>query len=105
MLAMPAGCVFQFGEFVLDTAARRLTRAGSPVVLAERHLDVLRVLLEHAGAIVSKDHLIDTAWQGLAVTDNSLETISRIRPLVTISRIRPLVNAMTISRIRDDKPY
>lgn len=71
---------FAFGAFRFDPLARQLTRDGARIALSDRHADVLRLLLEHPGEIVAKDTLIDAAWQGVAVTDNSLEqAISTLR--------------------------
>jgi DNA-binding winged helix-turn-helix (wHTH) protein len=80
MLDVTPGNALTFGEFALDPHQRRLTRAGQRVAIPDRHLEVLRVLLEHSGSVVSKDTLIAIAWQGLAVTDNSIEqAISSLR--------------------------
>jgi DNA-binding winged helix-turn-helix (wHTH) protein len=77
---MTAGSRYAFGGFEIDAAARRVTRDGEPVVLANRHLDVLLELVGRAGTTVSKDALIEAAWSGIAVTDNSLEqAISALR--------------------------
>ena len=71
---------FSFGEFELDASAARLTRAGQPLVVPARHLDVLAALLIRAGQVVSKDALVEAAWRDVAVTDNSLEqAISSLR--------------------------
>ena len=71
---------YAFGDFLVDAAARRVNRAGEIVPIPDRHIGVLLHLLAHAGAIVSKDGLIESAWSGLAVTDNSLEqAISGLR--------------------------
>jgi len=71
---------FQFGDFELDAAAARLTRAGEPLTVPARHLDVLAALLARAGEVVSKDALVEAAWRDVAVTDNSLEqAISSLR--------------------------
>jgi DNA-binding winged helix-turn-helix (wHTH) protein len=71
---------YAFGEFLVDAAARRVTRGGDVVAIPDRHVGVLLHLLAHAGSIVSKDGLIESAWSGLAVTDNSLEqAISGLR--------------------------
>jgi DNA-binding winged helix-turn-helix (wHTH) protein/Tfp pilus assembly protein PilF len=75
-----ATTVFRFGPFVVDAAARRVTRDGGAVRIADRHLDVLLLLLARAGTVVSKDALVDGAWRGIAVTDNSSEpAISALR--------------------------
>jgi DNA-binding winged helix-turn-helix (wHTH) protein/cytochrome c-type biogenesis protein CcmH/NrfG len=71
---------FSFGDFLVDAGARRVTRGGDVVPIPDRHIGVLLHLLAHAGSIVSKDGLIESAWSGLAVTDNSLEqAISGLR--------------------------
>ena len=71
---------FAFADFVVDAGARRVTRGGDVVPIPDRHFGVLLHLLAHAGTVVSKDGLIESAWSGLAVTDNSLEqAISGLR--------------------------
>ena len=71
---------FLFGDFELDAAVGRLTRAGAPVTLPARHLDVLAALVARAGEVVSKNALVEAAWRDVAVTDNSLEqAISSLR--------------------------
>jgi DNA-binding winged helix-turn-helix (wHTH) protein len=69
---MSATLAYRFGPFELDSGRRRLVRGRDAVWLPDRHMDVLLILLAQAGRIVSKDDLIETAWHGLAVTDNSI---------------------------------
>ena len=69
--------------FELDPAKRRLFAAGEPVAISDRQLDVLLLLVERAGQIVSKDDLIEAGWKDVAVGDNSLEqAISSLRRLL-----------------------
>jgi DNA-binding winged helix-turn-helix (wHTH) protein len=68
-----SGHSYIFGNFRLDTRKRQLTRGDEVLELSEHQLDVLAHLVAHAGDVVSKDALIDAAWRGVAVTDNSLE--------------------------------
>ena len=71
---------YSFGDFLVDAGARRVTRGGDVLPLPDRHIGVLLHLVMNAGALVSKDQLIESAWEGLAVTDNSLEqAISGLR--------------------------
>jgi DNA-binding winged helix-turn-helix (wHTH) protein/Tfp pilus assembly protein PilF len=71
---------FSFDHFELDTFARRLTRDGQPIAIADRHFDVLHRLVSHPGERVSKDALVSAGWGDVAVTDNSLEqAISSLR--------------------------
>ncbi|HUR34929.1 MAG TPA: winged helix-turn-helix domain-containing protein [Vicinamibacterales bacterium] len=72
--------LFVFGPFELDAGARRLTRNGEAIALSSRQFDLLHLLVAHAGQVLSKDALIEAAWAGVAVTDNSVEqAISTLR--------------------------
>ena len=56
---------------------------GEPVALSSRQFDLLHLLVARAGQVLSKDALIETAWSGVAVTDNSLEqAISSLRRIL-----------------------
>jgi DNA-binding winged helix-turn-helix (wHTH) protein len=72
---MPSGPVFGFGTYQLDARSRRLLSGGAPVDLSARQFDLLHALVAASGAVVSKDQLIEVAWQGVAVGDSSLEKL------------------------------
>ena len=75
--------LYSFGPFHLDSDSRRLTRDADVVTLSDRHVEVLLQLVEHPGAILTKNALIDAAWGDVAVTDNSLEqAISGLRRIL-----------------------
>ena len=64
--------IYTFGPFRLDAAAGILFRGSEPVALGQRAVALLRVLVEAAGAPISKDMLIESAWPGLAIDDSNL---------------------------------
>ena len=64
--------IHEFGPFRLDADAEILFRGAEPAVLGQRAVALLRLLLERAGAPVSKDALIEAAWPGLAIEDSNL---------------------------------
>ena len=63
---------YEFGPFRLDADAEILFRGAQPIVLGRRAVALLRLLLERAGAPVSKDALFEAAWPGMAVEDSNL---------------------------------
>jgi TolB-like protein/Tfp pilus assembly protein PilF len=63
---------YEFGPFRLDTAAEILFCGSEPTALGPRAVSLLRLLLEQAGAPVSKTALIEGAWPGLVVEDSNL---------------------------------
>jgi DNA-binding winged helix-turn-helix (wHTH) protein/TolB-like protein len=52
----------RFGVFAFDPASRELTRDGIPVRLQPQPLQVLAMLLEHAGEVVTRDQLRKAVW-------------------------------------------
>jgi TolB-like protein len=72
-LANPAmATTHQLGPFRLDGQAGILFRGAEPVGLGQRAVTLLRVLVERAGAPVSKDALIEAGWPELAVEEGNL---------------------------------
>ena len=67
-----AGDQYQFGPFRLDPEVGILYCGAEPTMLGQRAVALLRLLLENAGAPVTKDALVEAGWAGLAVADNNL---------------------------------
>jgi DNA-binding winged helix-turn-helix (wHTH) protein len=84
--------IYRFGPFELDSTRRRLIRDGDPVLLSDRHVELLLLLAANAGHVISKDELIEAAWKDVAVADNSIEQ--------AISSLRK-----TLGTQRDGAPY
>jgi len=53
---------FRFGEFELDVAAFTLRREGIPVRLEKIPMEVLVLLVEHAGALVARNSIHAALW-------------------------------------------
>jgi TolB-like protein/DNA-binding winged helix-turn-helix (wHTH) protein len=77
---LPPGPVFRFDGFALDAGRRELRRGADTVELRPKCLDLLTCLLRRAGQVVTKNELLEQAWPGVVVTDESLtRCISDIR--------------------------
>jgi len=63
----------RFGLLELQPNQRRLLIDGRPVELGHRAFDVLLVLVERAGQLVTKDELLGLVWPGLVVEENNLQ--------------------------------
>jgi DNA-binding winged helix-turn-helix (wHTH) protein/pimeloyl-ACP methyl ester carboxylesterase len=63
---------YQFGPFRLDVRERRLSRGCEVIPLRLKVFDTLRVLVEHAGRLVTKQELLDTVWPETTVEENNL---------------------------------
>lgn len=72
---------YMFGDFLLEPTEGRLSRTSfEPVDLTGKPLEVLVLLVENHGRLVSREKLTETVWPGIHGSDESLtEAISRIR--------------------------
>ncbi|NMZ49341.1 ATP-binding protein [Pseudomonas poae] len=61
-----------FGPYQVHPRQRRVLEAGRPLRLGRRAVDILLVLLEHAGDVVSKQALIARVWPTSVVEDGNL---------------------------------
>lgn len=66
------GDSLSFGPFRLSSAQRLLLKDNVPVAIGGRAFDILAVLTERAGAIVSPRELLERVWPGLSVEDANL---------------------------------
>src|SRR3984893_16140262 len=67
-----ASDVISFGPFRLFAGQRLIERAGIPLHLGGRALDILIVLTEQAGKVVRKHDLMARVWPGVTVDVGSL---------------------------------
>jgi len=75
---MPASSeIFLFADFRFDRAGGGLFRrddhgAFAPVTIGSRALDLLAVLIERRGDVVSKDEIMAAVWPKMAVEEGNL---------------------------------
>jgi TolB-like protein len=75
-----SGQQIHFGRFRLDLTGGGLSRAGAPVALGSRALEILCVLAAANGNVVSKDDIMARVWPGRIVEENNLQAqISALR--------------------------
>jgi TolB-like protein len=64
--------LFGFGGLTLDLLSGCIQRRGTRLALEPRAYDVLVHLVRHAGAVISREALLDTIWQDVHVAPHSL---------------------------------
>ncbi|NEU97118.1 winged helix-turn-helix domain-containing protein [Bradyrhizobium uaiense] len=68
----PSKDVLSFGPFRLAPSERLLTRAGTPVELGARALDILIALVLRPNEVITKKELLSLVWPGVTVEEYSL---------------------------------
>jgi predicted ATPase/DNA-binding winged helix-turn-helix (wHTH) protein len=81
--------VILIGSFELFPSERMLCAAGKPVDLGARAFDLLLVLVEHQGKLVTKSTLLERVWPRLVVDENNLPAqIASLRRILGAGAIR-----------------
>jgi DNA-binding winged helix-turn-helix (wHTH) protein len=75
-----ADAMLEFGRFHVLLRRRQLVADGVPVELGTRGFDLLLVLLEADGSLVTKEELMSRVWPGIVVVEENLKVqISLLR--------------------------
>jgi DNA-binding winged helix-turn-helix (wHTH) protein/Tfp pilus assembly protein PilF len=87
---MTAPASYRFGPYRLDRAAYRLLDGDRSIELSPKALDLLLLLVERAGSLVTKDDILKAVWPDVAVTDNALtQVVSDLRHALGDSSTAP----------------
>jgi DNA-binding winged helix-turn-helix (wHTH) protein len=75
-----AEATLEFGRFRVLLRQRRLVADGVPIELGTRAFDLLLVLLQADGSLVTKDELLSRVWPDVLVAEENLKVqISALR--------------------------
>lgn len=74
----------KFGEFELDGGARRLSRGGQRIRLTGQALDLLCLLVERPGQMISREEIQQALWPGSSADlEHSLDVLlNRLRTIL-----------------------
>ena len=83
--------VSKFGNVVVDFTRGEATREGSKIELTALEFKLLRAFLEHAGAVLSLDRLIEMVWgQDVFLTDRVVYThVNNLRSKIEENPAQP----------------
>lgn len=85
-----ASKVYEFNEFRLEGAQRRLLYRGQPVQLKGKILDLLLFLVEMRGQLVMKEDLMKRVWPDAIVEENNITvSMSILRKILGEDRSSP----------------
>jgi DNA-binding winged helix-turn-helix (wHTH) protein len=82
-----ADAAIEFGRFRVLLRRRQLLADGAPVELGTRAFDLLLVLLEADGLLVTKEELLTRVWRGIVVSEENLKVqVSTLRKALGADR-------------------
>ena len=65
----------KFGDFVLDSDARQLTRGGADIRLSPKAFDLLFLLVERRPDVITKADLLAAIWPDTYVVEANLNVV------------------------------
>lgn len=65
--------------FSIDFARGKITSGGESVELSKNELQIIKILVNHHGEIVSRDDIIDYLWDNKAFVDDNTLTVNMTR--------------------------
>jgi TolB-like protein/Tfp pilus assembly protein PilF len=77
------GMILEFGTFTLDTGERVLRRGGKPVPLTPKTFDILLVLVQQSGRVLTKQEIMERVWPDAVVEESNLaRQVSTLRKIL-----------------------
>src|SRR3954471_595640 len=68
------------GDWAVDPATNEVRRGGTTTRIEPKAMDVLMLLAERAGTVVSREEFLARVWPGVVVGDEALsQTIAKLR--------------------------
>src|SRR5215472_15852585 len=83
--------ILLFGDFRFDRGRGLLARQNDdgnlvPVAIGSRALDILSLLIDRHGQVVSHDEILNTVWPGIVEAANVTVQVSALRRVVDEGR-------------------
>jgi TolB protein len=97
VLNAPDNLIYEFGPFLLEPHARRLSRRGESVPLAAPEFELLLLLVRNRGRVVEKREIMEAVWPDAEVEENNLTVrmSSLRRALGERKGYRPYIQTVT----------
>ncbi len=83
--------VFKIDELTVDLTRRQVSRAGKEIVLTPTEYDLLRIMIQHAGKVLTHHQLLDLVWGSAYTKETHLlrVNISNLRQKIEPDPARP----------------
>ena len=93
--------IYKFRNFYLNPAERQVIKGENCLELTSRTFDVLQLLLENGGEVLTKDEILGKVWNGSFVEEGNLAVhISKLRRLLDETKNQPYIETVQGSGYR-----
>src|SRR5258706_16287111 len=75
--------MYEFGPFRLDPGSRALYRGAEFIALTPKRAEIVLLLGQEAGRVVTKEQLLERVWPGVVVEEGTIaNNISALRKVI-----------------------
>jgi two-component system, OmpR family, response regulator len=79
--------VHRFGPFTADASTRTVTGPQGPIELTRKELDLLLLLLESGGRVLSRDEILDKVWGDVVVDLHTVDNfVSSLKKKLSVKK-------------------
>ena len=87
--------VFRVGDLQIDTAERRVTRAGAEIHLTHREYELLEALASHEGQVLSRETILERVWMDEDSFSNTVDVyIGMLRKKIDADHSQKLIQTI-----------
>ena len=81
--------IFQVGDLSVDLVKRIVKLGGRDVALSPKEYDILRLMVQHAGKVLTHQHILRQVWGGSADVQYLRVYVRQLRQKIELSRDQP----------------
>lgn len=81
--------IFQVGDLSVDLVKRIVKVAGREVALSPKEYDILRLMVQHAGKVLTHQHILRQVWGGSADVQYLRVYVRQLRQKIELSPDQP----------------
>jgi len=81
--------IFQTGDLSVDLVKRIVRVADKEIKLSPREYDILRVLVQHAGKVITHQHILKQVWGGVADVQYLRVYVRQLRQKIEVTPDQP----------------
>lgn len=99
--------IFQAGDLSVDLVKRIVRVADREVKLSPREYDILRILVQHAGKVITHQHILKQVWGGVADVQYLRVYVRQLRQKIEATPDQPqyiLTETGVGYRLREPEP-
>ena len=88
--------IYEFAGFYLNTFERKLIKNDEIIKTTTKSFDILKLLVENAGELVTKERILNEVWGDRFVEEGNLTVyISKLRKLMGVTKTEPLIETVS----------